>query len=91
MIYLKQDVLEVASWTGMGVDARDQHILISIQATVDGLQLFNNLCSKKKAGCSMKTAQECKEGLIACSSSYNCRNVVFCCCLYNVGPCLQGA
>lgn len=47
MIYLKQDVLEVASRTGMGVDARDQHILISIQATVDGLQLFNNLCTKK--------------------------------------------
>lgn len=76
MIYLKQDVLEVASRTGMGVDARDQHILISIQATVDGLQLFNNLCTKK-AGYSMKTAQECKEGLRACSSSYNRRNVVF--------------
>lgn len=47
MIYLKQDILEVASWTGMGVDARDQHILIGIQATVDGLQLFNNLCTKE--------------------------------------------
>lgn len=82
VIYLKQDVLEVASWTGMGVDARNQHILISIQATVDGLQLFNNLYTKK-AGCSMKTAQECKEGLRACSSSYNRRNVVFRCCLWD--------
>ena len=41
--YLIQDILEVPCWTGVCVDTTYQHIIISIQTTVNGLQLLNNL------------------------------------------------
>lgn len=41
--YLIQDILEIACWTRVCVDTTYQHIIISIQTTVNGLQLINNL------------------------------------------------
>lgn len=41
--HLIQDILEVPCWTRMCVDTTYQHIIISIQTTVNRLQLRNNL------------------------------------------------
>ena len=41
--YLIQDILEVPCWTRVCVDTTYQHIIISIQTTVNRLQLRNNL------------------------------------------------
>ena len=41
--YLIQHILEVPCWTRMCVDTTYQHIIISIQTTVNRLQLCNNL------------------------------------------------
>ena len=41
--YLIQDILEVPCWTGVRVDTTYQHIIVSIQTTVNRLQLLNNL------------------------------------------------
>ena len=41
--YLKEDILKVTSWPGVGVDTTDEDIVICVEISVLGLKLLHHL------------------------------------------------